>query len=125
MGIRRSVDDTLQQYIVKRRSAARKVLHNSTGTASFMFCIRAWNYYGHCLRNTTVPEVSAMMQFRSDAWWQTEKGKPGSWRVCHRHSGTQVTHHEQVFAEFLGPDFPTAVVAAHDRKWWRAQAVAF
>eukprot|EP00973_Karenia_brevis_P053635 7451703-Karenia_brevis.AAC.1 len=47
MGFKRRPDETLQEYIHRKRSAAKRVLTTTTGTASFMLCAKAWRYYGH------------------------------------------------------------------------------
>eukprot|EP00973_Karenia_brevis_P082290 11407565-Karenia_brevis.AAC.1 len=36
MGLRKGVDETIMEYIIRRRSAARQILANATGTFMYM-----------------------------------------------------------------------------------------
>eukprot|EP00973_Karenia_brevis_P008801 1190194-Karenia_brevis.AAC.1 len=67
LGSKRRPDETLHEYIHRRRTDAKRVLVSTTGSAAFMLCVKTWNYYGHCLRNIGRPEIGALLHFRNDA----------------------------------------------------------
>eukprot|EP00973_Karenia_brevis_P038214 5268785-Karenia_brevis.AAC.1 len=100
MGIRRGSEETFGEFLNRRRSDAKKVLKRTTGTLSSILLRRHWSFFGHCLRNTAVPLIGHMLDWRNDDWWLEQKALPWQWRQCHRQSGAQVQHTDQLVRNY-------------------------
>eukprot|EP00973_Karenia_brevis_P084705 11754270-Karenia_brevis.AAC.1 len=61
---------------------------------------RYWSFFGHTVRNSAQPVLWDLLCFRNDEWWGDNKVLPAKWRVCHRNSGNQISHVDELVREY-------------------------
>eukprot|EP00973_Karenia_brevis_P079833 11078100-Karenia_brevis.AAC.1 len=86
----KKVDESVEDFLYRRRSYVKQVLRRTTGLASEIAIKKQWRYFGHCLRNERLPQLRAMMRFRDSEWWREQRLVPEAFKQRHRQSGQQI-----------------------------------
>eukprot|EP00973_Karenia_brevis_P065245 9061419-Karenia_brevis.AAC.1 len=118
-------DESIAEFLIRKRGLASHVLKKSTGSLSAMLLHRFWSYFGHCCRNTSIPIIPALMSWRSHSWWELERARPTNWRIMHRQSGQQIAHQEDMIIRYCRANGVDLDAVIWRRDEWRILAAGF